>query len=75
MGEQPALPAGVARSLASLRWHFGHAFLFSVHRDGKWRATRTDNGERLEADSAEDLRALVRRDYAEHPVPRPGIRP
>ena len=68
--DQAALPAGVARSLASLKWHYGDAYRFSVHRDGTWRAARTDNGEQLEADSAEDLRAKVREDYGRNPIPR-----
>ena len=68
--ERPALPAGVARDLASLRWHYGDAYHFSVHRDGTWRAARTDNGEQLVGDSAEDLRAKVRQDYGRNPIPR-----
>jgi hypothetical protein len=68
--DQSALPAGIARDLASLRWHYGGAYQISVHRSGKWRAARTDNGERLEAGSAEDLRAKIREDYGRNPVPR-----
>ena len=75
MGDEAALPAGVQRDLASLIWHYGNAYRFSVHRNGTWRATRADNGERLEAGSAHKLREKVREDYSRKPVPRTGTAP
>ena len=66
--EQAALEPGVRRDLRSLRWSYQGAYEITVRRGGIWRATRTDNGERVEADTAAELRAKIRADYAERRV-------
>ena len=42
------------RQLADLRWHWEEAY--EITWDGKFRATRRDDGGKLEADTAEELR-------------------
>jgi hypothetical protein len=37
---------------------------------GTWVARRRDNGRLLNADNPDRLRALLLRDYQDHPVPR-----
>jgi hypothetical protein len=60
--------------LGSLRWHWGSAYAIS-YRMGRWIASRRDDGGRLEAEEAEELRELIRDDYEARPVPRPSIEP
>jgi hypothetical protein len=60
--------------LGSLRWHWGSAYAIS-YRLGRWIATRRDDGGRLEAGDADELRELIREDYRMRPVPRPTIEP
>jgi hypothetical protein len=54
--------------LADLRWHWGDAY--AITWAGEFRAVRRDNGLALQAESADELRALIRSDYSRHPVPR-----
>ena len=54
--------------LADLRWHWGDAY--EITWAGKFRAVRRDNGRALQAESADELRTLIRSDYTRHPVPR-----
>jgi hypothetical protein len=54
--------------LADLCWHWGDAY--EINWAGEFRAVRRDNGLVLEAASADELRALIRCDYACRPVPR-----
>lgn len=70
MASDDALLPGVARDLRALRKSWRGAYIITVHRGGRWRATRTDDGGRVEAGSAEELRAEIRADYAERPVLR-----
>jgi len=62
--------SGVERGiqLAELRWHWGDAYeiTFAV----EFRAVRRDNGMALQAELAEELRALIRSDYTWRSVPR-----
>ena len=69
--DEAALTSGVARDLAALRWHWSGAYEITVHRSGRWRATRTDNGGKLEAESAEELRQAIHQDYNRRRVARP----
>jgi frataxin-like iron-binding protein CyaY len=64
------------RDLHKLRQHWisdeGHAaYRFRVE-DGKWLATRTDDGRELSVVSAFELRVAVANDYASSPVRRKG---
>jgi hypothetical protein len=72
--DQSALPAGVARELRALRRQWQQAYIFSVHRGGIWRATRVDDGQMVEADSAAGLGAGVAADHAARPVVIPEQR-
>lgn len=54
--------------LADLRWHWGDAY--EINWSGAFRGFLRDNGLRLEAASADELRALIRSDYTRRPVPR-----
>jgi hypothetical protein len=59
------------RQLADLRWHWEEAY--QITWDGKFRAIRRDDGGKLEADTAEELRQRMIRDYSERRVPRPRM--
>ena len=59
------------RQLADLRWHWEEAY--EITWDGKFRATRRDDGGKLEADTAEELRQQMICDYSERRVPRPRM--
>jgi hypothetical protein len=59
------------RQLADLRWHWEEAY--EITWDGRFRATRRDDGGKLEAETAEDLRQQMIRDYSERRVPRPRM--
>jgi hypothetical protein len=54
--------------LADLRWHWGDAY--EITGAGEFRAVRRDNGLGLQAESADELRTLIRNDYRRRPVPR-----
>ena len=54
--------------LADLRWHWGDAY--EITWTGEFRAVRRDNGLALQAESADELRTLIRSDYTRRPVPR-----
>ena len=60
-----------ARQLADLRWHWEEAY--EIIWDGKFRATRRDDGGKLEADTAAELRELMICDNSERRVPRPRM--
>jgi hypothetical protein len=55
--------------LADLRHHWGSAYSIT-YRLGVWLAVRCDTGEALTAASADELRAKIRADYRQRPVPR-----
>jgi hypothetical protein len=59
------------RELADLRWHWDEAY--EITWDGKFRATRLDDGGKLESDTAGELREQMIRDYSERRVPRPRM--
>ena len=54
--------------LADLRWHWGDAY--EITCAGDFRAVRRDNGLVLQAETANELRTLIRSDYIRRPVPR-----
>jgi len=54
--------------LADLRWHWGDAY--EITWAGEFLGVRRDNGLALQAESAEELRALIRSDYTRRPVAR-----
>jgi hypothetical protein len=54
--------------LADLRWHWGDAY--EINWAGAFRGARRDNGLELVAESADELRALIRSDYSRRQVPR-----
>jgi hypothetical protein len=54
--------------LADLGWHWGEPY--EITWAGEFRAIRRDNGRALQAESAEELRTLIRSDYTRRPVPR-----
>jgi hypothetical protein len=55
--------------LQDLRHHWGSAYVITYHR-GQWIAARTDTREALRAESADELREKIRKDYHERPVSR-----
>lgn len=55
-----------------LRFHRGQYYGFTV-TSGRWSAARLDNGHMIIAASAGELSIKVADDYAERPVPRPGV--
>jgi hypothetical protein len=55
--------------IADLRYHWDGAYHFGW-RNGRFTATRSDNGAVLTAETAAELSELVRLDYCHHPVPR-----
>ena len=57
------------RELEDLRWHWDEAYQISW-QDGRFRAGRLDGRGSLQAGTAQELRDLIRADYAERPVPR-----
>jgi hypothetical protein len=57
-----------AMQLVDLRWHWGDAY--EITWAGEFRAVRRDNGLVLRAETADELRTLIRRDYIRRPVPR-----
>ena len=70
-GWRAYLSAQRGRQLADLRWHWDEAY--EITWDGKFRATRLDDGGKLEADTAAGLRELMICDYSERRVPRPRM--
>ena len=58
------------RALASLRWHWGSAYVISRLAPDTWIAQRRDDRQTLRADSPEILLDRIRADYAAHPVSR-----
>ena len=68
--EEQTIPPGVTRNLRALRRNWLGAYEITVRGGGIWRATRTDDGKPIEADTAAELRAKIRLDYAAKPVPR-----
>jgi hypothetical protein len=57
-------------ALASLRWHWGSAYLIAHPEPGVWVAVRRDTRGTLHADDPEKLREQIRADYLARPVPR-----
>jgi len=57
------------RELEDMRWHWDQAYQIG-RQDGRFRAHRLDGRGSLEAGTAQELRDLIRADYAERPVPR-----
>ena len=55
--------------LDSLRFHWGTAYEIG-YRLGQYRAVRRDDGSVVRADSADELLAAIREDYAVRPAPR-----
>jgi len=53
---------------ADLRWHWGDAY--EINWAGVFQAVRRDNGLALRAESADELRTLIRSDFTRRPVPR-----
>ena len=58
--------------LDSLRFHWGAAYEIG-YRLGQYRAVRRDDGSVVRADSADELLAAIREDYAVRPVPRDAL--
>jgi len=54
--------------LADLRWHWGDAY--EITWASEFRAVRRDNGLALQAESADELRTLIRSHYTGHRAPR-----
>ena len=61
------------RALASLRWHWGTAYVISRLTSGTWLAQRNDTRGTLRADNPVSLREEIIADYFARPVPR-GLR-
>jgi len=57
------------RELEDMRWHWDEAYQIGW-QDGRFRAGRLDGHGSLEAGTAQELRDLIRADYAKRPVPR-----
>lgn len=57
------------RGLADLHWHWDGAYAFAWD-DGKFTATRADDGAVITAGTLLDLKLAVQHDYAARPVPR-----
>ena len=57
------------RELEDMRWHWDEAYKIGS-QDSRFRAGRLDGRGSLEAGTAQELRDLIRADYAERPVPR-----
>jgi hypothetical protein len=55
--------------LQDLQHHWGSAYVISYHR-GHWIAARMDTHDALTAESADELREKIRKDYRARPVPR-----
>jgi hypothetical protein len=61
-----------SKALADLREHWQQAYRFSVRdmdHGEEWTASRRGDGTILVAESAAQLRALVRADYTRPPLP------
>ena len=59
------------RDLQDLRHHWGSAYLIHYFwRPGLWLAQRRDTRETLKAGDPEQLRRLIRQDYAARRIPR-----
>ncbi|MGA2829216.1 MAG: hypothetical protein ABSF03_24250 [Streptosporangiaceae bacterium] len=58
-----------AAALSDLDLHWGRVYDLAVTRAG-WVAKRLDDNRALVADSPEELRELIRADYAAEPVSR-----
>jgi len=57
--------------LVSLDDHWGEAYLLGFDTgEGRFVATRRDNGEEIREETADGLRTAIRLDYGEKPVPR-----
>lgn len=56
-------------ALGDLDWHWGEAYEITEAL-GVWRAVRRDNQRTLIATDAQDLRDLIKADYAKLPVSR-----
>jgi hypothetical protein len=71
MGESAdeVLAAFRDRDVADLRWHWDEAY--DISWDGRFRASRRDDGAPLDAGTAGELDQRIRRDYIERPVARP----
>jgi hypothetical protein len=52
------------------QWDTAYQFGYEPAHETPFNAKRKDNGLTLQARTAESLQALVRKDYAERPVPR-----
>jgi hypothetical protein len=70
-GQRDYLSAVRGRQLAELHWHWDEAY--EITWDGKFRATRRDDGGKLESDTAAELQELMICDYTERRVPRPRM--
>ena len=57
------------RELEDLRWDWDEAYQIGW-QDGRFRAGRLDGRGSVEAGTPQELRDLIRADYAERPVPR-----
>jgi hypothetical protein len=51
------------------QWRIAYTLQHDRDSSTPYTATRRDTNQRLQAETVESLRALIRRDYAEHPVP------
>jgi hypothetical protein len=71
--EAAAMAAGpLDDALAALWFDWDTAYLIEVTDDGEWRARRRDGlGGWLTAVGPDELRQMIREDYAMKPVPRP----
>ncbi len=71
MGEQAdkVLAALRDRDIADLRWHWEEAY--DISWDGRFRASRRDDGTTLHAGTAGELSESIRSDYVTRPVVRP----
>jgi hypothetical protein len=56
-------------ALGRLQWSWGNAYGIAGGW-GTWVARRHDNGRLLHADSPDQLRELLIRDYEDQPIPR-----
>jgi hypothetical protein len=60
----------ICSQLTDLRHHWGSAYKITCPGLSQWKAVRRDGQGQISADNAEELRDLIRIDYAECPVPR-----
>lgn len=56
--------------LEALKRHWGGAYLITHKNRTGWVAQRRDNGEKLTASNADDLRGAIVADYSARPIGR-----